>query len=305
MELRHLRYFLEVARQGNISRASQKLFVAQPALSMQIQQLESIVGTKLLVRGARGVTLTEAGRRMQIEAQAILDHAERAANLVQQVGLATQETVRIGYIPSAAHSILPVLVDAARNAPQRIALQSKEMISVDLFEALEQGSIEAAISRPLELPSGVQALAGMTDPYCLAVHASHALARRPGALPLTLAAQEDFVSFSRFQSPAYFDRVVALCIDASFSPRIRHEAGGFGNALQMVALGLGVCVVPASLVLSCPKDVVFRSLQGSQRSDRLALLVPARNAHPVVQAFARPVQRKMRELHRVIKLLLR
>ena len=264
-----------------------------------------IVGTKLLVRGARGVTLTEAGRRMQIEAQAIVDHSERAAALVRQVGVATRESVRIGYIPSAAHSILPVLVDAARNAPQPIALQSKEMISVELLEALDQGLIDAAIGRPLEVPASLQVLAEMTDPYCLAVHASHPLAARPGPLPLNLAAQEDFVSFSRLQSPTYFDRVIALCIDARFSPRIRHEAGGFGNALQMVALDLGVCVLPASLVLSCPASVVFRNLQGSQRSDRLALLVPARNAHPVVQAFARPVQRKMRELHRAIRLLLR
>ena len=104
MELRHLRYFVAVAELGSISRAAQKLFIAQPPLSLQIKQLEDEVGTPLLIRYPRGVRLSPAGETFLAEAKDILLRADRAVRLARQTDNAAGGVVRI--IMTAPKAIL-------------------------------------------------------------------------------------------------------------------------------------------------------------------------------------------------------
>lgn len=274
MELRHLRYFVSVAEQGNVSRAAEKLFIAQPALSLQIKQLEQEVGVPLLLRVPRGVQLTAAGSAFLEESRAILTRVQQATLRARSQGLQSR-SVRLGLVPSATHSLLPGLQRRLQTAGLATQLQVREMISSQQLQALRNGEIDLAMARPAEPikdDTHVHMAASIADPYCLALPAQHPLAEIKGALSLKQVALAEFVAFSRYQGPAYFDRTVALCMEAGFSPNIRHEAGQFISVLSLVASGLGVAIVPASLAVSANPQVVFRPLAKSKYTSQMAIM---------------------------------
>src|SRR5947208_12915787 len=107
MELRHLRYFIGVAEEENVSRAALKLHVSQPALSRQIRDLEEELGFLLLERSAKSVRLTEAGRTFLIEARAVLERLEQAVQKARAAATGQRGEIHVGYAPSLTARILP------------------------------------------------------------------------------------------------------------------------------------------------------------------------------------------------------
>src|ERR1700761_1528028 len=107
MELRHLRYFVAVAEDENVSRAALKLHVSQPALSRQIRDLEDELGFLLLERSAKSVRLTAAGRVFLAEARAVLQRADEAVLAARAVATGKRGEIHVGYAPSLTVQILP------------------------------------------------------------------------------------------------------------------------------------------------------------------------------------------------------
>ena len=119
MELRHLRYFVAVARSLSFTKAAAKLRVAQPALSRQVQDLEDEIGVDLFRRSPRGVTLTAEGELLLAEAETLLTQVEKTIGRVQALSRGEYGELRIGYAPSASAGILPsALVAFRKTAPE-------------------------------------------------------------------------------------------------------------------------------------------------------------------------------------------
>lgn len=277
MELRHLRYFVTVARLGSMSRAAQKLFIAQPPLSAQIRQLEEQVGATLFVRLPRGVRLTPAGQSFLEDATAILARAELAAERARERQAGQRATLRLALVPSATHTLLPALLARLRAHDPAVLVEAREMISARQIRALRNDEVDLCCARPAEGAELPELLCGIDDPYCLALPADHHLAADAQPLSLAQAAQQNFVGFSRYQEADFFDLTTALCTQAGFAPRIRSEAGQFVNVLQLVACGLGLAIVPWSIAaLPLPVTLAgrlrFRALQDVQQHSRLVLL---------------------------------
>ena len=114
MELRHLVYFRAVAGELNFSRAAGKLNMSQPPLSRQISELECELGVSLFKRGPHGVTLTPAGRYLELEASRLLGRVELLKERIGKVELCASRLVRIGFVSSAMYSFLPDLVASFR-----------------------------------------------------------------------------------------------------------------------------------------------------------------------------------------------
>src|SRR5262245_44041794 len=112
MELRHLRYFVAVAEEENVSRAALKLHVSQPALSRQIRDLEDELGFLLLERSAKSVRRTEAGRAFLTEPRAVLQRAEDAVKAARAIATGAHEELHIGYGPSLTARVLPATLRA-------------------------------------------------------------------------------------------------------------------------------------------------------------------------------------------------
>jgi DNA-binding transcriptional LysR family regulator len=270
MELRHLRCFLAVAETGNLSRAAEKLFIAQPPLSVQVRQLEEELGVALFIRHPKGVRLTAAGEALLPEARHLLDRAARLKTLVQDTGAGGSLT--LGYVPSASATVLPGLLRRLRADLPGLEIELREMISGEQLEALVAGHIDAAIVRMRPQHPRLAVAARMPDPFCLAMPAAQARARRGASVALRDMAERDFVAFTRHRGPAYFDQAIHLCAKAGFSPRIRYEASTVHGVLDLVGAGLGVALVPASCALMGAAKVGFRALSGSGAGQMLALV---------------------------------
>ena len=272
MELRHLRYFTSVAALGSVSRAAEKLFIAQPALSAQIRQLEEEVGTSLFVRLPRGVRLTPAGESFLEDATAILARTQQATVRARERQSGRQTTLRLGLVPTATHSVLPGLLRRVRDSGLTAHIEVREMITSRQVQALRNDEIDLGLARPGDGSTPAETVASIDDPYCLVVPVGHLLAAGNAPLALKRAAREHFIGFSRYREADYFDRTAALCQEAGFMPDIRHEAGQFVNVLALVACGLGVAIVPASATTLPFGAVVFRQLQASRITSQLVIL---------------------------------
>jgi len=259
MELRHLRYFVAVAEAGSFSKAAQILFIAQPALSLQIRQLEDELGTTLLTRSSRGVTLTVSGQALLTEARNILRHAGLLKRIVSTADNISS-VIRIGFVASSSHTILPRLIPKIRNKFPGINIIVREMTTQAQFAALLNGSIDLSIGRPPVTRSNIVIAADITESFCLAVAQNSPLAYAP-SIDLSMLHDEPFIGFNRSNAPAYYDQIISLCISNGFSPKIEYEASTVHTMCDMVASGLGVSIVPASSILLRQHGFVLKLLK--------------------------------------------
>jgi DNA-binding transcriptional LysR family regulator len=295
MELRHLRYFAAVAETGNLSRAAEKLFIAQPPLSVQIRQLEEELGQALFTRHPKGVRLTAAGQALLPEARYLVDRAARVVEVVRQAGKGPSGNLSVGFVPSASSTVLPVLVRQLRRLHAGVNLELREMISSEQIDALVAGHIDAGIARTPTRHPRLAVASRMPDAFCLAVPSSQARAL-PAVLDLRHFADADFIAFTRHRGPAYFDQSIHLCSQAGFSPRVRYEATTVHGVLDLVSAELGVALVPASTALLGIKGVTVRPLRKQGVGEVLALLRRKVDPNPLLPFLESTVEQIFADL---------
>ena len=304
MELRHLRYFIAVAEEGHITRAAERLGMQQPPLSQQIRALERELDVQLLRRLPRGVELTEAGCVLLADARAILAHIDHAFTSTRRTARGELGRLVVGFTSSAPfHPFVPRVIRAFRDGAPDIALTLEESGTTELIEDLRHERVDAAFIR-----THVTDLAGLTvnplleEAMLLALPATHALAAC-GAddppLPLAALAAETFVVYRRHAGPGLYDAIIAACHAAGFSPQISQEAPRIVSTLNLVAAGLGVALVPASLRRMQMDGVAYRGLQGTLQP-RAPLLLATRRADTsaVVRRFVDLVRQTARTFPR-------
>ena len=287
MELRHLRYFVAVAQLGSISRAAEKLFIAQPPLSAQIRQLEDEIGTELLTRLPRGVRVTAAGAAFLAEAQDILARADRAKRLARQTNDRSGGLARMGYVPTAGHTVLARLIPNLKAQRAYVDFEVREMTTTQQAAAIRANEIDVGIARPpVDAHSAIMIVHEVNDAFCLAVPDRHHLS---GNQPISLAAAEEdvFVSVTRQRGPAFFDQTIGLCTDAGFNPDIRYEASTLYGVLELVAAGLGIALVPASTWTLGHRGLTFRLLKRPTRKGSLAFIQRRDETDELVKLLSR------------------
>jgi DNA-binding transcriptional LysR family regulator len=277
MELRHLRYFMTVAETGSLSRAAEKLFIAQPPLSVQIRQLEEELGLPLFVRHPKGVKLTAAGEALVPEARHLLDRAGRLKTLVQ--GAEVSSHLVLGYVPSASSTVLPALLGRLKMDAPGLDVELREMISSEQIESLVAGHLDAGLMRLRPQHPHLVTAARMADLFCLAMPGSSTPVSPHHRVELRSMAERDFIAFTRHRGPAYFDQAIHLCAKAGFSPRIRYEASTVHGVLDLVRGGLGVALVPMSCAAMGVQDIRFRTLDTTVPGQMLALVRRKSNPH--------------------------
>jgi DNA-binding transcriptional LysR family regulator len=261
-ELRQLRYFVTVAEELHFSRAARRLNIAQPPLSQQIRQLEAAVGAQLFVRTSRKVELTPAGSAFLEGARRALSEAERAAEMAQRASRGETETLRVGFTDSAALSILPGTIRRFRAELPMVHLDLTEASTLTQLDAVRLGIVDIAFVRgPLagDLSPDVSSRVVFEESFSVALPFDHRLAARK-RFGVRALAGEPMVLFPRHLAPAFHDIITIMCRDAGFSPLISHEAAEYQTILSLVAAGLGVSIVPASIRNLGRAGVVFRPL---------------------------------------------
>jgi DNA-binding transcriptional LysR family regulator len=248
MELRHLRYFIAVAEEENVSRAALKLHVSQPALSRQIRDLEDELGFLLLKRGAKSVRLTEAGRTFLIEARAVLQRAEQGVKAARAAATGAASEIHVGYAPSLTARILPPTLRAFQleQAGWRVVLH--DLSSEEMLGGLRAGKLQIAfVVKPAgAMARGLNFQELARDPLRLAVAPSSALAARR-SLGIDEAAGEPLIAYSRKDYPEYHDLLAAVFVSRRKKLRIAEEHDSVSSLIAAVEAGCGVALVPESL----------------------------------------------------------
>ena len=245
MELRHLRYFLAVAEELNFSRAAARLHMAQPPLTVQIQNLEKDLGVRLFARTGRGTTLTREGEVFLLEARQICDQVGRARRAVNQAVAGDLGRLRVAGVPYAFLSELPMVVPRFRRENPNIVLDLREAGTQEGLDSLLAGTLDAAFVRADDDIDGLEILPIRTGRFEAVVPVGHRLADA-GQLELAALAAEPFVVTSRHISPYYYDRTLAALATAGVTPRTVIEASSIQAQIGYVACGMGVSLIPAS-----------------------------------------------------------
>ncbi|MEO6800905.1 MAG: LysR substrate-binding domain-containing protein [Rhodanobacter sp.] len=288
-DFRQLRYFVAVAEELSFTRAALRLHLSQPPLSQQIQSLEQDLGVRLLDRSKRQVKLTEPGRVFLDQARQILAKADEARSHVAAAAAGYSGRLRLAYTVSVSfHRALPgTLLRYGQIAP-KVALNLIEMYSEPQFAALLADEIDAGFvrSEPVHTQDIRRLRLSVVDrePLLLALPAGHALASR-SSLSLAEVAGDAFVSQPRALAATLHDRLVTLANNAGFQPSITQQAQQINGLLALVAAGLGLALVPASLRAVRLAGVCYVPLEDPDAFLLLAVACRADDQSPALQQF--------------------
>jgi len=180
MELRHLRYFVAVAEELNFRRAAERLRIAQPSLSSQIQDLEHDVGVRLLDRDTGGVRLTDAGAAFLEEARQIITHAQQAIVVARAAAKGRSGRITVGYFAPIFMGLMPASLKAFREEYPDVTVDLVEMPITEQIAALEAGTIQIGftVGGSVPLPSILKSVEVARSPVRVVMGREHHLARK-------------------------------------------------------------------------------------------------------------------------------
>jgi len=246
MELNQLRYFVEIAKTKNFTQAARNCHVAQPALSQMIRKMETGLGIKLLRRLPRGAELTAEGESFLPYAIAVLNSLKDAETAAGDLRGLTRGVVRIMTLPSACVYVLPSRIAAFTRDHPRIDIVLEESVSSRIPELVLSGAYDLGVNQALDpVPKMKRALIHR-DELVLAVPLDHPLAARQ-EVRLEEAAHEKFVVTKK--DTEFRNLAETLCRKAGFEMGEAFEADHFDSIQAYCAVGMGVGLLPRSVIL--------------------------------------------------------
>lgn len=261
MELRHLRYFVAVADELSMTKAAKCLRLAQPSLTRQIRNLEGELHVTLFHRTKKRLELTESGHFFLKRARQLLTQAESDVHDLRSHSKGESGPLKIGYMLDMQYDLLPVTLSAFRKVWPRVALNLMEMTASEQIAALHKNKIQVGFAREPGLPSlaGLQSdvitkckmMAVLPDTYPL---------KKRTPLRLGDLAERPFISLSEEDYPGTSEWLNGVCREAGFTPNITHESNSACTLIHLVALEMGVALLPESCLRLPHEGAVFHPL---------------------------------------------
>jgi LysR family transcriptional regulator, hca operon transcriptional activator len=285
MELRHLRYFVAVAEEGSFTRAAEmRLHTAQPSLSRQIRDLEFNLGVQLIIRGPRGMELTQAGQVFLDHARLILSQVEVATEATRRAARPPKASFTVGFLTGHEMNWLPRVLETLGEELQRTELTIHSAASPELLQALLKGRMDVAFLRPDAAVHEVEFKLVGDEALFVLVPAGHRLAKAK-SVHLDQIAAEPFISFTKQYAPA-----LRLVIDdylrhAGVDLAPAHEAETLPMVISLVLSTGGVSLLPEYAQKLLPPSVVSRPLHGEAPTIALAIGYNRANASPLLKLF--------------------
>ncbi|AFD05380.1 LysR family transcriptional regulator [Solitalea canadensis] len=271
MELRHLTYFMKLAEELHYGKASEKLFIAQPALSRQIKELENELDVVLFDRNKRKVVLTAAGMYLYKQSSNLFSQLTETKRELKRIHNGEVGLLRIGYVATAMYSVLPESLSTLKNEREDLQLRIAEMTTLGQVQAVKNGTIDVGFVRCPLNDQSVKKHIVLRESFTLVMPANHPLANAVGK-DLSVLKNEPFVFFPRTANTGYFDQTISLCYQAGFSPNIQYEGTGSNILVQMVASGLGITILPSSIAGTKDERVKCIELDFTNEKAELAMI---------------------------------
>lgn len=284
MELRHLHYFIAVAEELHFSRAAERLHISQPPLSQQIQSLENELGVKLFERTKRQVHLTEAGEVFLERSYQVLAQLEQAIAVTQQIGRGEVGKLAIGFVDSAMYTLLPEIFRVFREHFPAVEMRLHELTTQEQIQSLHHKQIDIGIVRSAISELGLSVECLLPESLVLALPENHPLSAQT-QVSLSALADELFILFPAKLGPVFYEQIIHSCQQAGFRPKVVQEAVQMQTIVGLVAAGLGIAIVPASMQNFHRSGVIYRPLQEQIPKTGLYLAWRQHDSSPVVNAF--------------------
>jgi LysR family transcriptional regulator, benzoate and cis,cis-muconate-responsive activator of ben and cat genes len=284
MELRQLQYFLGVANELHFSKAAEKLFIAQPALSRQIQALEENLGVLLFERDKRNVRLTPAGQYLHEEAAGVLSQIENITKRTQLIHSGEEGEIRIGHPGSAIYSVIPPLLSKLRNDFPQMKANLSEILEIDLFGFLKNYQIDVGFIREPFVDNQLNTKVLLKESFALVLPENHWITNE-NFINLAQIKDEPFVLPPRHAGSTYYDLLVRMCEREKFSPNVVHESIHGATILRLVEYNLGISIMPISYRLSTAMRVKFIELKYIPERTQLSMAWRKDDKSPILQNF--------------------
>jgi DNA-binding transcriptional LysR family regulator len=295
LDLRRLRLLDELHARGTIAAVADALQYTPSAVSQQLAMLERETGVTLLERAGRGVRLTDPALLLVEHASKLLDAAARAeAELAAAVGSVTGRGRIASFQSGALRIAIPAIARLAADAPQlRCELVAAE--PEDALPALALGDIDLMIGdewqhAPWRMPQGLDHHELLIDPVLLALPADHPTARRR-ARSIALSELADATWISGPRGLGWNDITERLCLEAGFTPSIRHRANDAVVAAALVASGSGVALLPRLALPDNEPRIAVRRVSGARPARAISAVTRTADAkRPSTRALLRAVR---------------
>jgi len=246
MELRHLRYFVAVAEELHFGRAAARVRTAQSSFSAQIRDLEQEIGVQLLRRTKRQVQLTDAGRAFLVQVRATLKQAEQAVRAAKRADQGNSGTLVIGFVPSADCISFPEILKAFRQQYPEVQIDLRNLVASEQVDALHKGELDIGFMRPLRNDRAITSERILREPVEVVLPNKHRLLGK-SELSLEDVAGEDLILCSRIHAPLQHDVIIAQFRAANLVPKVSLETDHIQTVLGLVAAGIGISLLPASV----------------------------------------------------------
>jgi DNA-binding transcriptional LysR family regulator len=291
MELRQLRYFLMLANELHFKRAADKLFIVQPALTKQIQDLEAELGVILFDRNKRNVKLSVAGEFFRNEISSVFEHLEKTKNEIKQVEQGQKGEIKIGYVGSCIHTFLPnLLADLNKKYPE-IHTYLSEMTSASQLLAVQKGELDIAFLRNPPLNKRFEQRIVFQENFSLVLPQNHWL-DEINFQSLAQVSNEKFILPTKFDGEIYHNLQWSICEDAGFSPQISHETVHGYTTLKLVENNLGISLIPISFKQVTNAAIKFIELRDIPQKAEITALWNPENPNPSLKRFLEVIEIK-------------
>ncbi|WP_171167194.1 LysR family transcriptional regulator [Streptomyces sp. I05A-00742] len=287
VDTRLLRCFVAVAEEGSVTRAAERLYVSQPALTKQIRQLETRIGTPLFTRSRNGMTLTAPGRALAERAPALLAEWDRTLGETKSAAARAARVLRVGFLASAANEFTPDIVAAfARRRPGR-RVEMRQASWSEPTAGLADGETDVALLRlPFPGQEALRTRELFAEPRCVALPTAHPLAARELILFRELL-DEPFVA-APHGTGRWREFWLAVEERDGHPVRVGAVTDQPDEWLSAIANGYGIALAPASAARFYARPgITYRPVSGIGPSRVGVAWAPGDDADPVVQDFVR------------------
>ena len=281
MELRHLTYFKAVAEELSFRKAADRLFISQPGLSRQIKQLEVELEAVLFERDKKQVKLTAAGTYLKEEVDFVLNHLKITGQQVKEIAEGKEGELRIGFLGSAAYKVLPYLLRELNAHYPAISTSLEELSNSLQIEMIQKDKLDLGFVRVASLPEGLERKVVLRDSFSVVVPKEYPL-QESDFHSLSQFATEPFILFSSDYSNHYFEQIMGICRDAGFQPKIKHKSVHALTIFRLVENGLGVAIVPSSLLVGYQVAVRGLQIPDIPQFTELSMIWKSANRNPVL-----------------------
>lgn len=289
LELRHIRYFLEVANELHFRKAAEKLYISQPGLSRQIKELEDHLGIKLFERHNRQVTLTTSGKYLKEALLKNVKNLDAILNHAKLLATGKDGQLNFGYVGSAMQQIIPnLLIEFTKNHPN-VLFSLKEMDNQKQIEGLLSETIDIGFVRLERVPRGIEIYPILKEPFCLVLPKSHTI-DASNFKNLSQLKDDHFILFDPNYSASYYEKVMAIFDASGFSPIVSHNTIHAGSIYKLVENNFGISLVPKSLKIDNNPNIKFIELNNIPQQTTLSVIWNKDNKNPILEHILRLIK---------------